>query len=103
MTYADLVALEHQDWVASLTGLVSRTSRTTVTRAERDDATPTTVLAGVAQALERGDEELPAAARGHELLPAGRPLTDRPCGPFVSRRPAPAGLSRRSTSDRGGK
>jgi hypothetical protein len=75
MTYADLVAFEHQNWVAYLTGVVSCTNRADVTRTggvltiltglpfdwfnqvliERDDATPAAVLAGVARALERGE------------------------------------------------
>jgi GNAT superfamily N-acetyltransferase len=75
MTYADLVALEHENWVAYLTGVVSCNSRAQVTRAggvvtiltglpfdwfnqvliEREEATPAAVLAGVAQALERGE------------------------------------------------
>jgi GNAT superfamily N-acetyltransferase len=75
MTYADLVTIEHENWIAYLTGVVSCASRASVTRAggvvtiltglpfdwfnqvliEREDATPAAVLAGVAQALERGD------------------------------------------------
>jgi hypothetical protein len=75
MTDADLVALEHRNWVAYLTGAVSCMSRADVKRAggvltiltglpfdwfnqvliERDDATPAALLAGVALAVERGD------------------------------------------------
>jgi hypothetical protein len=75
MTYGALVALEHENWIAYVTGVVSCTSRSTVTRAagvvtiltglpmdwfnqvliERDDATPAGVLAGVAEARERRD------------------------------------------------
>jgi hypothetical protein len=75
MTYADLVALEHQNWIDYLTGVVSCTSRAQVRRAggvvtiltglpfdwfnqvliEREEATPAGVLAAVAQARERGD------------------------------------------------
>ena len=74
MTYADLVAIEHENWVAYLTGAVSCASGAIVTRAggvvtiltglpfdwfnqvliEHAEATPAAVLAGVAQALERG-------------------------------------------------
>lgn len=75
MTHDELVALEHENWIAYLTGVVSCTSRAQVTRAggvvtvltglpmdwfsqvliERDEATPAGVLAGVAQARARGD------------------------------------------------
>jgi len=75
MTDTELVALEHQNWIAYLTGVVSCTSRAQVRRAggvvtiltglpfdwfnqvliEREEATPAAVLAGVAQARERGD------------------------------------------------
>jgi GNAT superfamily N-acetyltransferase len=75
MTYDELVALEHENWIAYLTGVASCTSRTKVTRAggvvtlltglpmdwfnqiliEREDATPAGVLAAVAEAHERGD------------------------------------------------
>ncbi len=75
MTYDELAALEHESWIAYVTGVVSCTSRAKVTRAdgvvtvltglpmdwfnqvliERDGATPAGVLAGVAQARERGD------------------------------------------------
>ena len=70
-----LVALEHENWIAYLTGVVSCASRPSVPRAggvvtlltglpmdwfsqvliERDEATPAGVLAGVAEARERGD------------------------------------------------
>ena len=73
MTYEELAALEHQNWIAYLTGVVSCTRRAKVTRTggvvtlltglpmdwfnqvliEREDATPAGVLAGVAQARER--------------------------------------------------
>lgn len=75
MTDTELVALEHQNWIAYLTGVVSCTSQAQVSRAggvvtiltglpfdwfnqvliERDEATPADVLAGVAHARERGD------------------------------------------------
>lgn len=75
MTYDQLVVLEHENWIAYLTGVVSCTNGATVTRAggvvailsglpfdwfnqvliERDGATTASVLAGVAQARERGD------------------------------------------------
>jgi GNAT superfamily N-acetyltransferase len=75
MTYDELVALEHESWIAYLTGVVSCTNGAKVTRAggvvtvltglpmdwfnqvliEREEATPAGVLAGVAQARERGD------------------------------------------------
>jgi GNAT superfamily N-acetyltransferase len=76
MTYDQLVALEHENWIAYVTGVVSCTSRATVTRGggvvailsglpmdwynqvliERDEAAPDDVLASVAQARERGDQ-----------------------------------------------
>jgi GNAT superfamily N-acetyltransferase len=76
MTYHQLVALEHENWIAYVTGVVSCTSRANVTRAagvltllsglpmdwfnqvliESDEATTAGVLAGVAQARERGDQ-----------------------------------------------
>ena len=75
MTDDELIALEHENWIAYLTGVVSCTSRATVTRAdgvvtilsglpfdwfnqvlvEHDKATPDGVLAGVARAREQGD------------------------------------------------
>ena len=75
MTYDELVGLEHENWIAYVTGVVSCTSRARVTRAggvvtvlsglpmdwfnqvliEHDDATAAGVLAGVADARERGD------------------------------------------------
>jgi GNAT superfamily N-acetyltransferase len=75
MTYDLLVALEHENWIAYVTGVVSCTDRAKVTRAggvvailtglpmdwfnqvliEREEATPAGVLAGVAQAREQGD------------------------------------------------
>ena len=75
MTYYELAALEHESWIAYVTGVVGCTSRAKVTRAggvvtvltglpmdwfnqvliEREEATPAGVLAGVAQARERGD------------------------------------------------
>jgi len=75
MTYDELIALEHESWIAYLTGVVSCTRRATVIRAggvvtvltglpmdwfnqvliEREEATPAGVLTGVAQARERGD------------------------------------------------
>jgi GNAT superfamily N-acetyltransferase len=75
MTDDELIALEHENWIAYLTGVVSCTSRATVTRAggvvtiltglpfdwfnqvlvEREQATPEDVLAAVARAREQGD------------------------------------------------
>ena len=75
MTHFELVALEHENWIAYLTGVVRCTSRAQVWRGggvvtiltglpfdwfnqvlvERDEATPAGVLAGVARARERGD------------------------------------------------
>jgi GNAT superfamily N-acetyltransferase len=75
MTSNEGVGREHENWIAYLTGVVSCTSRAKVTRAggvvtvltglpmdwfnqvliEREEATPAGVLAGVAQARERGD------------------------------------------------
>ena len=75
MTDDELLALEHENWIAYLTGVVSCTSRANVTRAggvvailtglpfdwfnqvlvEHEDATPEGVLAGVTLARERGD------------------------------------------------
>jgi GNAT superfamily N-acetyltransferase len=71
----ELVALEHENWIGYLTGVVSCTARATVTRGngvvsiltglpfdwfdqvliEGTDATPAAVLAAVARARERGD------------------------------------------------
>jgi GNAT superfamily N-acetyltransferase len=73
MTPDELISLEHANWIAYLTGVVSCTNRANVIRAagvvtiltglpmdwfnqvliEHDDATPAAVLAGVAQARER--------------------------------------------------
>jgi len=75
MTPEELAALEHENWIAYLTGVAICTSRANVTRAgglvtlltglpmdwfnqiliERDEATPAGVLAAVAEAHERGD------------------------------------------------
>ena len=75
MTYDELVALEHENWIAYVTGVASCTRRANVIRAggvvtvltglpmdwfnqvliEHEEATPAGVLAGVAQARERGD------------------------------------------------
>ena len=75
MTYDQLVALEHENWIAYVTGVVTCTGRAEVTRAggvvtiltglpmdwfnqvliEREEATPAGVLAGVARARVRGD------------------------------------------------
>ena len=75
MTDAELIALEHENWIAYLTGVVSCTSEATVKRAggvvtilsglpfdwfnqvlvEHEEATPDGVLAGVARAREQGD------------------------------------------------
>ena len=75
MTYDELAALEHENWIAYVTGVVSCTTGATVIRAggvvtvltglpmdwfnqvliERDEATAAGILAGVAQARERGD------------------------------------------------
>jgi GNAT superfamily N-acetyltransferase len=74
MAYDELVALEHENWIAYVTSVVTCTSRAVVTRAngvvsvmtglpmdwfnqvliEGEEATPTSVLAGVAQAREGG-------------------------------------------------
>jgi hypothetical protein len=71
----ELIALEHENWMTYLTGVVSCTSRDSVTRdggvvtlltglpfdwlnqvlVEHEDATPDGVLAGIARARERGD------------------------------------------------
>jgi GNAT superfamily N-acetyltransferase len=75
MTDDGLIALEHENWIAYLTGTVSCTSRASVTRAsgvvtiltglpfdwynqlliEDEKATPDSLLAGVARARDRGD------------------------------------------------
>jgi GNAT superfamily N-acetyltransferase len=75
MTSDELVALEHENWIAYVTGVASCSSQAKVIRAggvmtlltglpmdwfnqvliEREEATPAGVLAGVAQARERGD------------------------------------------------
>ena len=74
MTDDELIALEHENWIAYLTGVVSCTTRASVTRAggvvtiltglpfdwfnqvlvEHEEATPDGVLAGVARAREQG-------------------------------------------------
>lgn len=74
MNRGELIAIEHANWIAYLTGVVRCAARATVTRTggvvtvltglpfdwfnqiliEREHATPTEVLAGVAQARERG-------------------------------------------------
>jgi GNAT superfamily N-acetyltransferase len=76
MTNGELAGLEHENWIAYVTGVASCTSSATVTRAggvvtvltglpmdwfnqvliEREEATPDGVLAGVARARERGDD-----------------------------------------------
>ena len=75
ITDDELIALEHENWIAYLTGVVSCTSRATVTRAggvvtiltglpfdwfnqiliEHEEATPDAVLDAVARACEQGD------------------------------------------------
>ena len=75
MTSDELAALEHEDWIAYVTGVASCTGRSEVTREdgvvtlltglpmdwfnqvliEREDASASGVLAGVARARERGD------------------------------------------------
>jgi GNAT superfamily N-acetyltransferase len=75
MTPDELVALEHENWIAYVTGVVSCTNRAKVTHSggvvtiltglpmdwfnqvliECEEATPVDVLAGVARARERGD------------------------------------------------
>lgn len=75
MTHTELIALEHGNWIAYLTGVVSCTKRAQVRRAggvvtiltglpfdwfnqiliEHDHATPADLLAGVAQARDRSD------------------------------------------------
>jgi GNAT superfamily N-acetyltransferase len=74
MAYDELVALEHENWIAYLTGVVGCTGRAVVTRAdgvvsvmtglpmdwfnqvliEREEATPAGVLAAVTRAREEG-------------------------------------------------
>jgi hypothetical protein len=78
MTDDELIALEHENWIAYVTGVVSCTRRAMLTRAggvvtvmtglpldwfnqvliEREEATPAGVLSGVAQARERGGQFL---------------------------------------------
>jgi GNAT superfamily N-acetyltransferase len=75
MTFDELVALEHENWIAYVTGVARCTGRSEVTRTdgvvtlltglpmdwfnqvlvERDEATSDGILAGVARARERGD------------------------------------------------
>ena len=75
MTHDELIALEHENWIAYLTGVISCTSRANVTRSggvvtiltglpmdwfnqvlvEHDEATSAGILAGVLLARERGD------------------------------------------------
>jgi len=75
MTSDELVALEHENWIAYVTGVVTCDSRANVTRAggvvtvltglpfdwfnqvliEQEEATPAAVLTAVAQARELGD------------------------------------------------
>jgi GNAT superfamily N-acetyltransferase len=84
MTDDGLIALEHENWIAYLTGTASCTSRASVTRAggvvtiltglsfdwfnqllvEDEDATPDGLLAGVARARERGDPFVVRLRRG---------------------------------------
>ncbi len=74
MTDDELIALEHENWIAYLTGTVTCSSHASVTRAggvvtiltglpfdwfnqiliEHEEATPDSLLAGVARARERG-------------------------------------------------
>jgi len=74
MAHDELIALEHESWIAYVTGAVTCATQAVVTRAdgvvsvmtglpmdwfnqvliEGEEATPTGVLAGVAQARERG-------------------------------------------------
>jgi hypothetical protein len=88
MANDELVASEHENWIAYLTGAVSCTSRAIVTRAggvvtvmtglpmdwfnqiliEREDATPAAVLAGLARARER---------RGHFVVRLRESIDDR--------------------------
>jgi GNAT superfamily N-acetyltransferase len=76
VAYDELVALEHENWIAYLTGVVGCAGRAAVTRAdgvvtvmtglpfdwfnqiliERDEATPAGVLAAVARVREEGRE-----------------------------------------------
>lgn len=78
MTHDDLVALEHENWIGYLTGVVACGDRATVTRVdgvasvltglpfdwfnqilvERDDATPAAVRSAVTQAREEGGDFL---------------------------------------------
>jgi hypothetical protein len=75
MTHGERLALEHENWISYLTGVVTCTGLAKVTRTggtvgiltglpfdwfnqvliEREEATPAGVLAGVAWARERGD------------------------------------------------
>jgi GNAT superfamily N-acetyltransferase len=101
-------ALEHENWIGYLTGVVSCASRGAVTRAggvvtiltglpfdwfnqvliERSEATPASLLAGVAQARERGNAFVVRLRRGTDdrfistVIDAGlRPAGQRPTTP----------------------
>ena len=102
MTDDELIALEHENLMAYLTGVVSCTSRATVTRAdvvvtiltglpfdwfnqvlvEHEKATPDGVLAGVARAREQGE---PVVVRLREGI------DDRFVGPWPGRGWSPRG------------
>ena len=91
MTDDELVALEHENWIAYVTGVVSCTGGAEMTRAggvvtvltglpmdwfnqvliERDAATPAGILAGVARARERGDHFVVRLREGidHPFIP----------------------------------
>ena len=92
MTDDELIGLEHENWIAYLTGVVSRTSRANVTRAggvvtiltalpfdwfnqilvEHEEATPDGVRAGVARTREQGDRSSFVCAR-ESMIDSSRP------------------------------
>ena len=102
MTNSELVDLEHENWIAYLTGVVCCASGAEVTRAdgvvtiltglpfdwfnqlliEREDATTAGVLAGVAQARERG---------GHYVVRLREGIDDRFIPTIIETGLAPAG------------
>ena len=92
MTNDELIALEHENWIAYLTGVVRCTSGADVTRAggvvtiltglpfdwfnqvlvEHEEATLDGVLAAVARAREQGDPSSSAYATG-SMIDSSRP------------------------------